>query len=554
MCSINVCGLNSKLKYKIIEDYIRKFDIACLTETKCDIIAEKEIVGYKSFVMNRKIKKHKYGGIHGICILIKENISCHFSMINSLLSESILWVHVSPVVLGYEFILGAVYLPYEQSVYFHDDIYDQLADDIITIKAKNNVPIILLGDFNSRVGTATDFEQEFKHDGLNLETDPHHLYFEENNLIFRANKDIQVNNNGKKLIDLCKMSDLKITNGRIGRDKSHGDYTCYTSQGKSAIDFGVVSMELFPHIIDFYIDVFDKCISDVHCPICLVLSSDRNVSCERVDTSIDSNNSDFIVKNNTRCKWNDKLSNEYILSFNIDQINNLNVQLKNTLSSMSHVTHDIIDSLYVEMKNIFIQPAKSTGMCKEIKHGGKQNVKNTRRHGKHTWFNDECEISRKKCMSLKNPLKLNNTSEQQHQLFHDHVKRYKKLVSNTKRLYLKKFHIEIRNLKTHNPKEFWKFIQTEPMHNSTGCHSIMFQAFVKHFQELSCDPTLSGIVSPMHDASTAQSNDAINQPFTIAEVKLAIRQLKNCKASGVDNIINGFFKHCHNDCYQLTYC
>ena len=37
-----------------------------------------------------------------------------------------------------------------------------------------------------------------------------------------------VNINGKKLIELCKLSYLKIANGRIGADKSIGSYTCHT--------------------------------------------------------------------------------------------------------------------------------------------------------------------------------------------------------------------------------------------------------------------------------------------------------------------------------------
>ena len=36
------------------------------------------------------------------------------------------------------------------------------------------------------------------------------------------NKDGITNNNGNKLIKLCKMSDLKIANGRIGKDMGIG--------------------------------------------------------------------------------------------------------------------------------------------------------------------------------------------------------------------------------------------------------------------------------------------------------------------------------------------
>ena len=37
-------------------------------------------------------------------------------------------------------------------------IYEFLADDIITIKATHDVPIILLADSNSRIGVKSDFE------------------------------------------------------------------------------------------------------------------------------------------------------------------------------------------------------------------------------------------------------------------------------------------------------------------------------------------------------------------------------------------------------------
>ena len=43
MCSLNVCGLASKLKYIIIQEYIEKFDIICLTETKCLSVDEHDI-------------------------------------------------------------------------------------------------------------------------------------------------------------------------------------------------------------------------------------------------------------------------------------------------------------------------------------------------------------------------------------------------------------------------------------------------------------------------------------------------------------------------------
>ena len=65
MCSINVCGLRSKMKYKVIQNYLNSFQFICLTETKCNAAEEIEITGFESFVMCKMSKSHKYGGIHG---------------------------------------------------------------------------------------------------------------------------------------------------------------------------------------------------------------------------------------------------------------------------------------------------------------------------------------------------------------------------------------------------------------------------------------------------------------------------------------------------------
>ena len=130
-------------------------------------------------------------------------------------------------VLGYDCIIGAVYIPHEMSDYYHDDIYDFLAADIVFVKVIFDIPIILLGNFNSRTGIATDFENLYEHECCFLEENQFTLYFKQHNIIERANRDKYINKNGKKLIELCKMSDLKIVNGRISKYK-YGEYTCQT--------------------------------------------------------------------------------------------------------------------------------------------------------------------------------------------------------------------------------------------------------------------------------------------------------------------------------------
>ena len=73
------------------------------------------------------------------------------------MSESVLWFHVIKSVLGYDLILGAVYLPHDTSVYYSNDVFEFHIEDMTTIRAKYDVPTILLGDINARIDTTADF-------------------------------------------------------------------------------------------------------------------------------------------------------------------------------------------------------------------------------------------------------------------------------------------------------------------------------------------------------------------------------------------------------------
>ena len=64
------------------------------------------------------------------------------------------------------------------SNYYHDYVFDFFANDIITIKPSYDVPIILLGDFNSITNIATNLADIFEHEGSILEENTHKLFFE----------------------------------------------------------------------------------------------------------------------------------------------------------------------------------------------------------------------------------------------------------------------------------------------------------------------------------------------------------------------------------------
>ena len=128
--------------------------------------------------MSNTSKTHRYGGIHGLCIFVKEHIAVNCSIIHDLVSELILWIFVIKIISGYDFIRDAVYLPHEMSNHYHDDISEYLIDVIITIRATYNVPFIILGDCISRTSNCYDFEQDFIYDGSLIENDQFTMFIE----------------------------------------------------------------------------------------------------------------------------------------------------------------------------------------------------------------------------------------------------------------------------------------------------------------------------------------------------------------------------------------
>ena len=82
--------------------------------------------------MYKKNTRHKLGGIHGLCILMKNKLFEKSQQIENTCSECILWIKLDKDVTGFELILGAVYLPCEGSIYHHHDIFSDIAQDIIT--------------------------------------------------------------------------------------------------------------------------------------------------------------------------------------------------------------------------------------------------------------------------------------------------------------------------------------------------------------------------------------------------------------------------------------
>jgi len=106
---------------------------------------------------NGPASSYRYGGIQGISVLVKDSLSTCTKIVKETLSENTLWLFINDKSCGIHMIVGSIYIPHENSVHHHNEIFDNIAHDLIFINSKFGLPVVLLGDFNARTGNQDDF-------------------------------------------------------------------------------------------------------------------------------------------------------------------------------------------------------------------------------------------------------------------------------------------------------------------------------------------------------------------------------------------------------------
>ena len=114
-------------------------------------------------------------------------------------------------------------------------------------------------------------------------------------------------------------------------------------------------------------------LSDVHCPVCLVMSGKK---CAIIENNIDLvTHNEYLKTKHVKIAWKQELCNQYTQSFNVKEIEQFQSKLTPNISEMALVTQQIIDTLYTDMKTILVHPAKVTGMYKRYTLNSSYNTK-----------------------------------------------------------------------------------------------------------------------------------------------------------------------------------
>ena len=543
--SINVGGLSTKYDLGILDLKVRNYDIICLTETKTQCIENFVFNGFKAIAMPAKSLNTKYCGFHGICIYVREEIFDDIEIVCDLsVSESIMWFIVNVKYVGYKFLAGVAYIPHEGSKYYSNDLFDNIIFDLAKFRScyGESMPILMLGDFNARTGLVSDFIEvdESDSDILGLKNDSMFAeVFDQFGIpINRENKDVIVNDNGKNLIEMCKVTDLKILNGRIGENTS--DFTCHTGMGKSAIDYLITSKETIPLISDFKIDSFERALSDAHCGLSVTLRGESRSRINNNDINNPKENCNYLTFD---LKWDQNKRDDFFKNFDLETIHELN----DTLSSIevNNATKIEIESVTEKLKSIFIQSATKTGLRKEIAKN--RRFKNIAVNAHKPWFDENCKSARTQYLKFKNKMQKIKTPDSKIAI-KEKLKSYTNIIKQSKSYYQEKLHKDLRKSRKSQPKVFWDIING--MKNKSN-ENVTLESFREHFAKLgSNDETVQDGVQ-IRDFNGDVYDENINEPFTLNEIKSQIKILKNNKACGFDRIINEYLKNCPNEVLEI---
>ncbi|MCW4346970.1 MAG: reverse transcriptase domain-containing protein [Candidatus Thiodiazotropha endolucinida] len=541
--SINVCGLISKLNCPEFISLVNNYDIIGLQETKLDDIDTIEIPGYTAFFNNRSCSSRNRSG--GIALLIKDAIVPYIK-VHANISELILSFTIQHAVhrdanTNEDLICGVVYIPPYGSKYAAEDPFLEIQEVLLKHSGTVN-NILLFGDFNSRTGTLPDYVHmdNFICTKLGIEdlSDENTCilnFFDISDIpLIRQNADNSINTYGRNLIDFCKSNNIFILNGRLSNDRFAPKLTCKDS---STVDYFISSACIFEQISEFEIHEFSNLYSDAHCSLKLSL----NISLAVNDSSKITEVPDLTESPKL---WDASKADLFVENFDIPRVAEIETMLFRLQDKHpSAICKDDIDSIINDIGSLFIHCSKDT-------FGYKKQKPESRYSKFKPWFNRECINARNLYHKVRKTY-----NQHKNEYYKNMLKNVSKKYKNTLKLHSDKYKIEriqkLRNLKSNNPKEYWRVINSEKKKNNVTAPLNDFYEFYKQIN--------SGANSENEDDGDTDINDflqncnfdnefqtilenEINQKISANEISTAIKSLRNNKSPGIDNIVNEHLK------------
>ena len=336
-----------KMDEEVLQKMQRKFDILCLQETHS--APENIFKNNNDFVLlshcREKSANNRYFG--GILLMIRKNIRCGVK-VGQIKDRDLFEITLNKNFFGFENDLRILftYASPISSCYTKarkENVLDKVESILINDKDYDNG--IIMGDLNGRTNIVDDFvrDADDKHSPIN-----NPVYIKDN-AMKRHNMDKKVvDEQGKKILGLCKQASYRILNGRTRGDLM-GKFTRYPKtlrENPSVIDYCLCSVGMLTQIHSFSVLPFNG-LSD-HCCIATYINANITRDKEVPDP-------ENIIHNIKTYRYNENLKELFEKS--ILQDNNL-IRLEEVLRDNTRNLQDKIDDSVTKVNNIILSAAK----------------------------------------------------------------------------------------------------------------------------------------------------------------------------------------------------
>jgi hypothetical protein len=428
--------------------------------------------------------------------------------------------------LGKNLYISFVYAPPSTSPYVKNldyDIFEKLQEDISLYSGDGNV--ILAGDLNAKTNTMRDYvtDDGDSHTPINDST----LYIHDSHMD-RQNQDPHaVDAQGKKLLELCKSSRIRILNGRTNGDRT-GKLTRYPDtlrESPSTLDYvlsdceilcKIKSLTILPHF-----GVSDhECLSvSINTKFTCVCETDNTIvnkviPTKYVETSLFTKR---LKSREGKEKINNFLAKHKVVA-HVDDINGMCLDFADLMSTLSTVTEN-----------------HKKKRAKRRKQIGKQ---------KAPWYSSECSKMKSRLNHAVRILRKKPFDKSAQISYVNARKSLKRICRASERKFRQTLTNKLLSIENHKPKEFWDLITKMRKWGGgeDGDSPIKPSEWQTHFQSLLNigEEAPRDIIDDLNKLESIPSFSELDVQITTGDIKRALNRLNKNASPGPDRVHGKF--------------
>ena len=447
----------------------------------------------------------------GVVVLVQKELTDLVQCLNTPF-DHMLCLKLSKRLLGLDndALCTFVYIPPYQSPYYTNKEWNchiEKVEEFLlqALEGQGDIPLILMGDFNSRI---SDWSLE--------DMDQCELFVDLSKFGDRRSKDKVTNQFGKYFIEFCNTFSLVPLNGNADGDEN-GNFTFVCEHGNSVVDYALLSSDLHEHLQVCFNVITDRVESN-HAPIHLSLPV-------TIASGLKGRNqtSNMEAISFSKITWDSSKADEYLTVLNNE---NCTCAIEKAITTLN----SCIETALSVFKDTILNAASCMTRLVRLRSDG---------FTSNRWYDKECAY--KKRLARKASVKYHKTDNPFDRVEYTKLRNdYSKTIKDKNKQYKKEAKESLLK-EGKNSFKFWSLSKTlRRLFKPTP--DIDMNEWECHFKSVFA-PTLEPKQLDLPNVREHVFISDMDDPITEDEVRNVIKNLKPGKAYGVDNICVEFLKY-----------